>query len=238
MYSVSAWCGRLAAVARAPARRSRGRVVRPRSAEARDVRAAILDAAEQLLADRRFDELAVAEILEAAQASRASFYFYFENKHAVLAELVRRAVGAGLQAAEPWVDRAAGVPPRASLRQGTQAGVRLWRDKAPVLRAIVENWRTDEALSELWTELMQSFTDAAVERIERDRQAGLTPQTTLDTRLIASALTWLGERLYYLAAIGIPPFDDDQRLVDALTEIWSATVYGGTGDVENLPSSE
>lgn len=108
--------------------------------------------------------------------------------------------------------------------------MRLWRDNAPALRAIVENWRTNPALSTLWTELMDSFTRTAVKRIELDRQAGLAPRRTLDSRVVAGALTWLGERLYYLAAIGVAPFDDEQRLVDALTEIWAATIYGHAGD--------
>jgi hypothetical protein len=37
-------------------------------------------------------------------------------------------------------------------------------------------------------------------------------------------LTWLGERLYYLAAVGVPPFDDRERLVATLRHIWTATL--------------
>jgi AcrR family transcriptional regulator len=227
--------GRLGGVASPPARRSTraSRAPQQRPLDARDVAEAILAATERLLAERRFDELTVADILAAARVSRASFYFYFEGKPAVLAELVRRAVSAGHQAAEAWV-AGQDASPRTSLRRGTAAGVRLWHDQAPVLRAIVENWRTDPALTALWTELMDSFTRDAVERIELDRQAGLAPRTTLDTRLVASALTWLGERLYYLAAIGVAPFDDEQRLVDALTAIWEATIYGHIGDVDDV----
>src|ERR1700680_3932349 len=44
--------------------------------ERQDVREAILDATENLLAQQRFDELSVADILSSAQVSRASFYFY------------------------------------------------------------------------------------------------------------------------------------------------------------------
>jgi hypothetical protein len=64
------------------------------------------------------------------------------------------------------------------------------------------------------------FTAATKDRIEQDRTAG-----EVDPQALATALTWLGERLYYLAAIGVPPFDDERRLVDVLTHIWMSSLY-------------
>src|SRR5262249_24361052 len=68
-----------------------------------DLREAILAATAGLLADHQFGELAVSDILTAAGVSRGSFYFYFDSKHDVLAELVRRAVARGHDAAAPWL---------------------------------------------------------------------------------------------------------------------------------------
>ncbi|MBE1592379.1 hypothetical protein ACFPOI_17180 [Nonomuraea angiospora] len=45
-------------------------------------------------------------------------------------------------------------------------------------------------------------------------------------RTVAASLTWLGERLYYLAASGVPPFDDEQVLIDILTSAWTAMLHG------------
>lgn len=191
----------------------------------RDVRDRILQATERLLGKRRFDELSVADILEASGVSRASFYFYFEGKHAVLADLVRGAVEQGLGAAQPWLEHEQHGSPEEAVRQGIRGGAQLWRERAPVLRAIVENWRSDPALSALWTELMDRFTRETIQRIERDRELGAAPESELDPALLASTLTWLGERLYYLAAIGQAPFDQEDRLVDALAEVWLALVY-------------
>jgi hypothetical protein len=42
-------------------------------------------------------------VIAAAGVSRGTFYFYFDNKQAVLAELVRRAVAQGHAAAAPWL---------------------------------------------------------------------------------------------------------------------------------------
>jgi len=207
--------GRRASAADSPARVSAG-------GAAPDLREAILDATAGLLAERAFDGLAVSDILRAAAISRGTFYFYFDSKQAVLAELVRRAVAQGHAAAEPWL----GQPdnPVEALRAGITAGARLWQAGAPVLRAIVENWRTDERLTALWLEQMQSFTDAAIAQITADPSARQT-LAGQDIPAVASALTWLGERLYYLAAIGTPPFDDQEILIGTLLHMWTSALY-------------
>jgi AcrR family transcriptional regulator len=191
------------------------------------LRERILDALRELLRDRTFDTLSVAEIIAAAGVSRASFYFYFAGKQAVLAELVRRAVGAGHEAAEPWVQAQAGA--RETLRRGIDAGAGLWLSHAAVLRAIVESWASDPQLRELWLAQMATFTDAAITRIEADRQADPAVEARLagvDVPALAASLTWTGERLYYLAACGVPPFRDRAVLVDTLTHLWVSALYG------------
>nr|BFE65690.1 hypothetical protein GCM10020063_102160 [Dactylosporangium thailandense] len=305
-----------------------------------ELRERVLDALRELLDTRTFDSLSVAEIIAAAGVSRASFYFYFPSKQAALAELVRRAVGAGHVAAEPWLssaaplaephavgasagpppgaagasagsppgaagalagsppgaagalagpppgaagDRAAarqgaadprpsapgssmvegapgpqtaaglpevpglqtaaglpevpglqtaaGLPevpgpqtaagppealgPREALRHGIAAGADLWLANAGVLRAIVESWASDAQLRELWLAQMDTFTAATLARIADE--PGLEGA---DLPALAASLTWLGERLYYLAASRIPPFDDREVLVDTLTHLW------------------
>lgn len=201
------------------------------SAELRD---RILDALRELLRERTFDTLSVAEIITAAGVSRASFYFYFAGKQAVLADLVRDAVGAGHEVAEPWVRAQAG--PRQTLRAGIEGGADLWMANAAVLRAIVESWASDPQLRELWLAQMATFTEATVARIEADRQADPAVAAKLrnvDVPALAATLTWTGERLYYLAACGIPPFDDRQTLIDTLTHLWISALY----DEEQVSSS-
>jgi AcrR family transcriptional regulator len=222
----------------------------------REVREAILTATRRLLDERRFDELSVADILAAAGVARGSFYFYFAGKNQVLAELTRRAVARGHEAAEPWM--ASSDDPRETIRHGISEGAKLWRHEAPVLRAMVENWRGDAELGELWLGLMGGFTMATAERITADREiaereiakrettereaagraadgrgtegrAAQGPGTgaEVDTGDLAAALTWLGERLYYLAAIGVEPFADEEALVDVLTHIWMSVLHPG-----------
>ncbi len=208
--------------------------------EQRDVREAILDATEHLLVQQRFDELSVADILSSAQVSRASFYFYFESKYAVLEELVRRAVKQAQTVAQVWVEEEIKSPEH-TLRQGTGQGLQLWMKHGPVLRAIVENWRSDERLAALWMQMMEGFTTAARHRIERDRATGRAPLTDVDASTLASTLTWMSERIYYLAAIGHPAFHNEQQVIDVLTTVWLSAIYNGPpskGDVNTHQASD
>jgi TetR/AcrR family transcriptional regulator, ethionamide resistance regulator len=207
---------------RRPARRAHGRRNTPPGGTAPDLRETILAATARLLADHSFTDLAVSDILTAAGVSRGTFYFYFDSKQAVLGELVRRAVAQGHAAAAPWLANPA--DPIAALRAGTTAGAKLWQASAPVLRAIVENWRTDPRLTALWLEQMQTFTDAAIAQITADPRARQT-LAGQDIKAVASALTWLSERLYYLAATSTPPFDDQDTLVNTLVYIWASALY-------------
>jgi TetR/AcrR family transcriptional regulator, ethionamide resistance regulator len=43
---------------------------------------------------------------------------------------------------------------------------------------------------------------------------------------VVAALTWLGERVYYLAATRTPPFDTEQAVIDVLTDAWTLALYG------------
>ena len=112
--------------------------------------------------------------------------------------------------------------------EGIDAGADLWLSNAAVLRAIVESWASDPQLRELWLAQMATFTDAAVTRIEAERQAKPAVAARLDgvdVGALAASLTWTGERLYYLAACGVPPFDDRRLLVDTMTHLWVSALY-------------
>ena len=190
----------------------------------RALKEAIVTATGRLLTERRFDEITVADILAAANVARGSFYFYFDSKHDVLAELVTRAIGRGHEASQSWLEHEDADARESAVRQSIADGARLWADQAPVLRAIVENWRSDPRLTELWLAQMGGFTAITAAAIESDPTAhGAAGQVEVET--LAAALTWLGERLYYLAAIGVPPFDDQEKLVDVLTHFWMTAVY-------------
>ncbi|MEU8614508.1 helix-turn-helix domain-containing protein, partial [Actinoplanes sp. NPDC048791] len=55
-------------------------------AEGAELRERMLSALRELLDERRFEAISVADVIARAGVSRASFYFYFPGKQAALAE--------------------------------------------------------------------------------------------------------------------------------------------------------
>jgi AcrR family transcriptional regulator len=182
-----------------------------------------------LLTKRRYSDISVATILADSGAAKGSFYFYFAGKDDLLAALVRDAVAGGLDAAQSWTDTPAATEPVQQLRNGAAAGARLWQQEAPVLRAIVEACGTNATLDELWRGQMELFTQAALARLDGDTEAA----AWLDGRdpvPIVTSLTWLSERVYYLAATHTRPFSDEQVVIDVLADAWALALYGRRAD--------
>ncbi|MEA2472098.1 MAG: TetR/AcrR family transcriptional regulator, ethionamide resistance regulator [Thermoleophilaceae bacterium] len=187
--------------------------------------AAILDATQRLLGEMHLEELTVAHVLDGAGVSRATFYFYFESKQAVVAALLRRVMGELFETARGWFDHD-GDEPQEALRQALHEVEAAWREHAAITNAAVEGWRSSPELGELWGELVTGFSRAAARRIERDRAAGLAPPGP-PARPLAAALVWMDERAYYLATSGgEPALESEARVAETLAEIWLRAVYG------------
>ena len=189
-----------------------------------DTREAILSAVEQLLESRRLDELTVVDLIQAAGISRATFYMYFESKHAAVAA---RAEGVMEQIHDiwaPWLDRA-GPGDAAALEQIWLDSIALWREHRALLMAAAEAWRSDLVVSELWSVLMRRYADTVAGHIKRAQAAGAAPPSP-DAGILATLLVWLNESALYLAfGSSDPAPEDDARLARALSAIWLRALY-------------
>jgi AcrR family transcriptional regulator len=186
------------------------------------VRATLLEATERLLAERPLSELAVEDILREAKVSRASFYFYFESKHAILAALLERIVDDVHMAALPYLERGE-TPPDRALHDAVSAILAVWREHTAVMRASLENWQAVPELRDAWGGMLARFTAAAAAQIERDREADVA-RPGPDATQLAGALIAMNERCIYFAVSSGEP-TDDAALIDTLTHVWMAAIY-------------
>ncbi|WP_205698842.1 TetR/AcrR family transcriptional regulator [Conexibacter sp. SYSU D00693] len=198
-----------------------------RARHSRDTEAetAILDAAEALLEQVALHELKVAEIIERAGISRATFYFYFTSKFAVIAAVLSRSIDEIFEAVQPWV---AGDedPPADRLLRSIEAAGRIWGEHRGVLTSISESWPADEELRALWLAVTERFIDAFTAAVEGDVARG---EATVpgDVRRFVTGLFWGTERVFYIAARGVEPsLPDVDAAVEVMQRTWLHAIYG------------
>jgi AcrR family transcriptional regulator len=183
---------------------------------------ALLDALEQLLAERSIASVSVDQIAGRAGVSRTAFYFYFPSKELAAMALVERVVAAIWQGPDTWLT--GDGDPRTELGRAIGELTRAWTEHGAVLNAMVEAAAYDRELWDMWREVMDGFIEAATARIERDAGRGLT-QEGLDARAVAGALCWMNERYCYATLGGDVSTSTPEQVTRILVDVWLRTIY-------------
>lgn len=187
-------------------------------------RGAILDAVEELLAERPISALAVDHIAARAGISRSGFYFYFESKYAALSAALGDVWEEMMLAADAFF---AGVdaPPSTWAGEAVDSVTALWGRHATLLGGMVEAAASDPGARAVWDAWIDRFVVAIAERIAAERAAGRAPAGPPDAADLARALMLLNERVLYDAHRRDAPPDQPARAAQALTGIWLASVW-------------
>jgi AcrR family transcriptional regulator len=192
-----------------------------------DARAEILAATERLLERVPVHELSVAQIIEEAGLSRATFYFYFSSKYAVIAGLLARIMDELYEVARPFMERRDDEDPKVALRRGSASAAKLWHTHRLAMRAVSEYWHAVPELRQMWLEIVGRFTDALGAEIDRQRDAGLAPPG-VDSRRLMATLFWGAERCFYVAGLGVDEgLASEEQAGEALYAVWHGAIYGG-----------
>ncbi len=198
---------------------SAGSSVSPRKSER--TRQAILDGALEFLWSRPFREMTVAELMSIVGASRPAFYQYFEDLHDLMETLLRGLEDEIFGATDPWFS---GEGDPIAMLSESQAGlVRVGYDRGPILRAVADASPSDECLELSWAKFLAAFDDAVTARIEQHQEEGLIPP--FNARPVAIALNRLDASML-IDAFGRRPRGDPKPVHEAITRIWSSTLYG------------
>jgi AcrR family transcriptional regulator len=200
---------------------------RPRSHRGTsDAETTIFDATERLLAQIPLHDISVADIIKEAQISRATFYFYFSSKFAVVSGLLARVMDDIYEVVQPFVGGTAEESAEETLRRSLGASVDVWFAHGPALRAAHEHWHAVPELREQWLAVVERFTDAVAGQIDRERKAGLAPKGP-NSRRLAATLLWATDRCLYIASSGADPsLSGAAPVIDVLISLWLGGIYG------------
>jgi len=187
----------------------------PTTRRGQQTRAALVDAAAEVFAEKQFLATNVTDIANRAGTAHGTFYRYFDSKEAIFRE-----VALDLQRkmrAHGDADRAVAPPPFESLEDEL-----LWRitranhrylaayQEYAGLFAVIEQVATfNDELRAIRKEIRRGFVDHAHASIERMQREGLVFDD-VDARYAASALGSMVDRFAYVWLVLDEPFELDE----------------------------
>jgi AcrR family transcriptional regulator len=147
--------------------------------QGRERKQQLLDQAATLFAERGYDDTRIVDICAGAGVAKGLFYWYFENKEALFAELVRsmrlRLRHAQGEAMDPEAD------PIVRIRQGTEASVRFMAQHRAFFALLEVEQRGLASLLREGTEIHAADTARLVKEAQAE---GLIPEAR-DPQLLA-----------------------------------------------------
>ncbi|MCV7431601.1 TetR/AcrR family transcriptional regulator [Mycolicibacterium bacteremicum] len=188
-----------------------------------DMAAGILAAMTQVLAERSLDELSVADVLTAANASRASFYFYFSSKDDAFVALFRTA-SEGIASGFEMLAQANRAD-SAEIEKVITEWLSYDIETLAVARNAIHEWSRRPELRELYLATITRMTDTLEAVIEADRESGIAIEGPPAAQL-AAVLMWTFERSFAGAMAGEAHLDDTDNLAVFLASLLNAVVYG------------
>jgi AcrR family transcriptional regulator len=184
------------------------------------IRAKIIAAAGELVRERSFQELSVADVMELAGLERTIFYRHFDDLADLLRQASREAIDA-LYETELHLSPGRDGAGSEAIRPAMRAAAKVYRRHGPLLRALAEAAPGHEEIASGHAALRRRFDDLVAGSI---REIAPKAEEELgDVEETARALNTLNEA-YLLEAFGHKPRVSIETAVRTLTEIWAAVI--------------
>jgi TetR/AcrR family transcriptional regulator, ethionamide resistance regulator len=183
-----------------------------------EVRARLIGAATELVRDRSFYELSVAEVTERAGIERTIFYRHFDD----LGDLLLRAATEAIESlyeAQVELDAEREQGDLAAVRAAIEPAVRVYQRHGSVLRAVTEAGASNPQIAARGADLRRRFNELVADSL--GRLPGLLENPPADLEESARALNLLNEA-YLRDAFGREPRIPAEAAIQTLTEIWAA----------------
>jgi AcrR family transcriptional regulator len=190
-----------------------------------DARAAILDAARELLERHSWHDLPVEEVTRSAGLSRTVFYRHFEDRRALLLALLE-VTGAELAGVGRLWQGQGSPDPLVDVERGARGLVETFRTQGRLLQAFADAAAEDAVVRAAYEGLGEQLAIAVQGQFDDDVAQGRS--AVVHRADVARALVWMNER-YLLSVFGRAEASSDadaEAATAALTEIWSAVAYG------------
>jgi AcrR family transcriptional regulator len=190
-------------------------------------RQAILRAVRELLQERPFAELSVSTISLRAGVARSGFYFYFDSKYAVLAQILAEAVEELEELTQYFAPRQPGESPEQFAKRMVGSAAAVYAHNDPVMVACNTARHTDIEIRDILEQQFEGVLRAIAAIVDAEMRAGTANPISDDIPILVrtlagtTALTLTGDPI--LAGRD----GDVDRRVRVLEQLWLNSLWSG-----------
>lgn len=191
-------------------------------------RRAILQAVRGLLQEKPFAELSVSTISDRAGVARSGFYFYFDSKYSVLAQILAEVTAELEELTQHFAPRGADESPASWAKRmvGIAAAVYAHNDK--VMSACNLARHTDAEIREILQQQIDTVINQIIGVVMDEMRAGTACPISADipalvrTLAVTTALMLSGDSFF------LGSDRDMQRGLHVLERLWFHALWGGS----------
>ncbi|OBJ71472.1 TetR family transcriptional regulator [Mycobacterium sp. 1274756.6] len=190
-------------------------------------RQAILTAVRQLLEERPLAELSVSAISDRAGVARSGFYFYFESKYAVLAQIMAEATAELEELTAFFAPRGEDETPAAFARRMVGSAALVFAHNDPVMMACNEARYSDAQIREILDQQIDTIVDQIIAIVRAEIAAGTAHPISDDIPALVRTLGATTATMLSGDTTFLGPDADVSRGLRVLEALWLNALWGG-----------
>jgi AcrR family transcriptional regulator len=191
-------------------------------------RQAIMQAVRELLEEKPFAELSVSTISQRAGVARSGFYFYFDSKYAVLAQIMDEAAEELEELTHYFAPRGPDESPEQFAKRMVRSAAAVYAHNDPVLTACNAARTTDAEIRDILERQFEVVLRQITEVVEAEMTAGTAAPISDDIPTLVRTLAGTTSLVLTGDPLVTAPDDDDlERRVRVLEQLWLHSLWGG-----------
>jgi AcrR family transcriptional regulator len=190
-------------------------------------RLAIMEAVRDLLEEKPFAELSVSTISQRAGVARSGFYFYFDSKYAVLAQIMAEAAEELEELTHYFAPRGAEESPEQFAKRMVRSAAAVYAHNDPVLTACNAARTTDAEIRDILERQFEVVLRQITAVVEAEMTAGTAAPISDDIPTLVRTLAGTTSLVLTGDPLVTGPDDDVERRVRVLEQLWLNSLWGG-----------
>ncbi|MGC2655042.1 MAG: TetR/AcrR family transcriptional regulator [Mycobacterium sp.] len=190
-------------------------------------RQAILRAVRELLEEKPFAELSVSTISDRAGVARSGFYFYFDSKYSVLAQILAEATHELEELTQYFAPRGPDESPAAFAKRMVGSAAAVYAHNDPVMSACNVARNTDAEIREILDQQVDTVIEQVIGVVEEEFKAGTAHPISDDIPALVRTLAATTALMLSGDVTFLGPDADVQRGVRVLEQLWLNALWGG-----------